>query len=344
MELARLREKPIREIAHDLGIAESCLRRWMKVDDVDAGRTEGTTTDEHAELVRLRRELRVAKMEIEILKRASATSPARCCQTQNSVPAGQRAGRRRVPVAVTCRVLGVSRSGFYEWLGRPPSARAVADAELTTTISQIHAGSRATYGAPRVHAELRLGLGQACGRKRVARLMRAAGLVGVCHRRKHRRVGPLPAVHEDLVRRQFTADGPDRLWATDITEHPTAEGKVYCAAVIDAYSRVIVGWSVADHMRTELVVDALEIARWRRKPTAGAIVHSDRGSQYTSWIFGHRLRAAGLLGSMGRVASSVDNTMIESFWSTMQRELLDRHHWSTRAELGSAIFEWIEGF
>jgi putative transposase len=247
-------------------------------------------------------------------------------------------------VAVTCRVLRISRSGFYEWNSRPPSARAVADASLLATITAVHAGSRATYGAPRVHAELRLGLGLACGRKRVARLMRTAGLVGVCHRRKHRRSGPLPAPHEDLVQRRFAADAPDRLWATDVTEHPTAEGKVYCAAVLDVFSRTIVGWSIADHMRSELVVDALEMARWRRRPEPGAIVHSDRGSQYTSWIFGHRLRSAGLLGSMGRVASSVDNTMMESFWSTMQRELLDRRQWSTRAELGSAIFEWIEAF
>jgi putative transposase len=251
---------------------------------------------------------------------------------------------RQVDVTVACRVLGVSRSGYYEWLGRAPSARQVADDQLSATIVEVHEASRGTYGAPRVHAELRLGLGLACGRKRVARLMRTAGLAGICHRRKHRRAGPAPAVHDDLVQRRFLADAPDRLWVTDITEHPTAEGKVYCAAVLDVFSRVVVGWSIADHMRAELVVDALEMARWRRRPEPGAVVHSDRGSQYTSWIFGHRLRTAGLLGSMGRVASSVDNGMIESFWSTMQRELLDRRQWRTKAELGSAIFEWIEAF
>ncbi len=249
-----------------------------------------------------------------------------------------------IDVAVACRVLRVSRSGFYEWRGRAPSARQVADEQLTVTITDVHQASRGTYGAPRVHAELRLGLGLTCGRKRVARLMRTAGLAGVCHRRKHRRAGPAPAVHDDLVQRRFLADAPDRLWVTDITEHPTAEGKVYCAAVLDVFSRTVVGWSIADHMRAELVVDALEMARWRRRPAAGAVVHSDRGSQYTSWIFGHRLRAAGLLGSMGRVASSVDNGLMESFWSTMQRELLDRQRWGTRADLGSAIFEWIEAF
>lgn len=127
-------------------------------------------------------------------------------------------------------------------------------------------------------------------------------------------------------------------------QHPTSEGRVYCAAVLDVYSRRIVGWSIADHIRSELVVDALQMARWNRQPAPGTILHSDRGSVYTSWIFGHRLREAGLLGSMGRVASSVDNTMMESFWSTMQRELLDRRQWATRADLASAIFEWIEGF
>jgi transposase InsO family protein len=245
-------------------------------------------------------------------------------------------------VAVACRVLQVSRSGYYAWRDRPPAPRLIADAHLENDVRDAFTASRGSYGAPRVHAELRLGLGLRCGRKRIARLMRGAGLVGVGYRRKRRR--PLPAVHDDLVQRHFAAQAPDRLWCTDITEHPTTEGKVYCAAVLDVFTRQIVGWSIADHMRAELVVDALEMARWRRRPAPGTIVHADRGSQYTSWIFGHRLRAAGLLGSMGRVASSVDNTMIESFWSTMQRELLDRHRWATRNQLATAIFEWIEAF
>jgi transposase InsO family protein len=246
-------------------------------------------------------------------------------------------------VAVTCRVLEVSRSGYYEWRGRGPSPRDLADAYLANEIHDIHAASRHTYGAPRVGFELRLGRGVRVGGKRIARLMRVLGINGICAPRK-RRHRPAPAVHDDLVQRRFVADAPDRLWCTDITEHPTGEGKVYCAAVLDVYSRRIVGWSIADHMRSELVVDALQMARWNRRPEPGTIVHADRGAQYTSWIFGHRLREAGLLGSMGRVASSVDNTMMESFWSTMQRELLDRQRWATRADLASAIFEWIEGF
>jgi len=174
--------------------------------------------------------------------------------------------------------------------------------------------------------------------------MRLAGIAGISHRRKRGKSRPLPAPHEDLVRRKFIADAPDELWVTDITEHPTKTGKVYCAAVVDVFSRRVVGWAIADHIRAELVVDALDMARWRRKPEPGTVVHSDRGSQYTSWVFGHRLRQAGLLGSMGRVASSVDNGLMESFWSTMQRELLDQRVWQSRDELGQAIFEWIEAW
>lgn len=250
-----------------------------------------------------------------------------------------------IDVAVTCRVLDVSRSGYYEWRARPLSPRDLEDAYLANLLVDVHTMSRGSYGAPRMHAELRMELGVRVGRKRIARLLRLTGRGGIggnTHKKRRRR--PEPAPHEDLVRRRFVADEPNRLWCTDITEHPTGTGKVYCCAVLDVFSRVIVGWSIADHMRSELVVDALQMATWRRQPEPGTIVHADRGSQYTSWVFGHRLRAAGLLGSMGRVASSVDNTMMESFWSTMQRELLDTRRWTTQDELASAIFEWIEAW
>ena len=249
-----------------------------------------------------------------------------------------------VHVAVACRVLHVSTSGYYEWRERPPSVRAVADQGLRAQIVEIHAMSRGTYGAPRLHSELRLGRGVRCGRKRVARLMRLERLHGI-YRRRGKRARPAPAVQDDLVRRRFVADAPNRLWLTDITEHPTREGKVYLAPVLDVYSRRIVGWSIADHLRAELVVDAIEMAKWRRRPPAGqTVVHSDRGSQYTSWAFGHRLRAAGLLGSMGRVGTAADNALMESFFGTLQLELLDRRRWDTRRQLASAVFEWIEAW
>ena len=245
-------------------------------------------------------------------------------------------------MTVTCRVLKISTSGYYEWRSRRPSARDLEDAHLIQQLRQVHARSRQTYGVRRCHAELRLGFQLRVGHKRVWRLLRLAGLQGV-HRRRWRHPTPAAAVWEDRVQRKFSADRPDKLWFTDITQHRTREGWVYCAAVLDVYSRRIVGWSIADHLRTELVVDALEMARWRRRPT-GTIVHSDRGAQYTSWLFGHRLREAGLLGSMGKVACAYDNSVMESFFGSMQIELLDRRSWATRNELANAIFEWIEAF
>jgi putative transposase len=181
------------------------------------------------------------------------------------------------PVAVTCRMLNVSTSGFYEWAGRAPSARDVDDAYLLDTIIAVHRQARGTYGARRVHAELVLGRRRQVGRRRVERLMRAHHLAGV-HRRRWRRHQRAQATWPDRVQRQFVADRPDKLWVTDITQHRTSQGWVYCAVVLDVFSRRVVGWSIADHLRTELVVDALDMARWRRKPT-GTIVHSDRGTQ-----------------------------------------------------------------
>jgi putative transposase len=240
----------------------------------------------------------------------------------------------------------VSRSGYYAWRDRPKSVREQDDELLVKHIKQIHAESRGTYGWPRVHAELTLGLGIPVNHKRVARLMRQAGIQGLYRRRRRGTTVRDPAAEPatDLVNRQFTVNEPNRLWITDITEHPTAEGKVYCAAVMDAYSRLIVGWSIAEHMRTELVTDALGMAILRRNPDSDnkTVLHSDHGSQYTSWAFGHRLRDAGLLASMGTVGDCYDNAMMESFWGTMQLELLDSKSWKSRDELATAIFEWIE--
>ena len=246
-------------------------------------------------------------------------------------------------------MLNVSRSGYYEWLTRLDSPRAQENTLLLKHIEKVHSESRGTYGAPRVHAELVLGLGLPVNLKRVARLMRQAGIQGLYRRRRHGCTvrDPDAQPSTDLVNRQFTVDAPNVLWITDITEHPTREGKLYCAAVMDAFSRLIIGWSIADHMRTELVTDALGMAIVRRRsgndsPNKSTILHSDHGSQFTSWAFGQRLRAAGLLASMGTVGDCYDNAMMESFWGTMQLELLDSKTWNTREDLASAVFEWIE--
>jgi len=252
-----------------------------------------------------------------------------------------------LPAAACCRVMGVSTSAFYSWQAAPVSERDFSDAELTNTIVDIHRMSRRSYGSPRVHDELRLGMGFRCSRKRVERLMAQAGIVGI-HRRKGRgctRRDPHASSSDDLVKRQFSVAEPDRLWVMDVTEHPTDEGKVYLGVVLDAWSRRVIGWSIADHIRSELVVDALQMAIWRRRPSQGqTIAHSDHGSQYTSWAFGRRLRSAGLLGSMGSIGDAYDNALAESFFGTLQLELLDEHHWHTRAQLAQAVFEWIEAW
>jgi putative transposase len=261
----------------------------------------------------------------------------------------EKATNPALPIAAACRFFGVSTSGFYEWRHsqQEPCARRRSDAQLRETIVEIHRQSRGTYGSPRVHAELRLGLGVRVGRKRVERLMRCAELQGVTRRRRRgtTRRDPHAVPNDDLVARQFSPHGPNQLWVADITEHPTGEGKVYCAVVIDAWNRQVVGQSIADHLRAELVVDALDMACWRQKPNAGQTVHhSDHGTQYTSWAFGQRLRHAGLLGSMGSVGDALDNAVAESFFASLQTELLDRQSWATRGQLAQAIFEWIEVF
>ena len=187
-----------------------------------------------------------------------------------------------LPVAACCRVMGVSPSGFYAWRARPVSDRDWDDAVLTNTIVDIHRASRCSYGSPRVHADLRLDQDLRCSRKRVERLMRQANIRGI-YRRKGRgctRRDPAAESSDDLVRRAFDPTEPDRLWMMDVTEHPTTQGKVYLAVVLDAFSRRIVGWSIADHIRAELVIDALQMAAWRRRPPEGqTVAHSDHGSQ-----------------------------------------------------------------
>lgn len=250
------------------------------------------------------------------------------------------------PVATMCRVLGVSPSGYWAWSKRPPSARARANAALTTRIGEIHAASRGTYGAPRVQAELRFIDDLRVGRKRIARLMRAAGLEGV-HRRRFARTtvrDETAAPAPDLVRRSFTATGPDRLWVADITYLPTWQGFLYLAAVVDVFSRRVVGWSMAGHLRTSLILDAIDMAIGRRRPDAGLVHHSDRGTQYTSFAFGRRAREAGISLSMGSVGDAYDNAMAESFFASLETELIDRSSWRTRADARLAVFDYIEAF
>jgi putative transposase len=249
-------------------------------------------------------------------------------------------------IVTLCRVLGVSPSGYWAWRKRDLSARAQSDVRLVAQIRQIHQASRGTYGVPRIQVEL-AAAGARCGRKRIARLMRSAGLQG-CHRRRPFRTtqrDPRADSAPDLVQRTFAASAPDQLWIADITYVPTRrEGFLYLAVILDVFSRRVVGWSMADHLRTELVVAALEMAVWTRRPGDGVIHHSDHGCQYTSLLFGERCQAVGIRCSMGSVGDCYDNAMAESFFATLECELLARQLFRTQLEARSALFEYIEVF
>ena len=255
-----------------------------------------------------------------------------------------RANQAKHQVRRLCRLLGVSPSGYYAWARRSSSEHALADERLLARIRAIYERSRGTYGSPRIHAELRA-CGELVSRKRVARLMQEAGLRGASRRRqivttmREEKSRPAP----DLVKRDFAAPRRDRLWMADITYIPTATGFLYLAVVVDAWSRRVVGWSMATHLRTELVLAALNMALGQRRPQ-GVIHHSDQGSQYTSIAFGQRCREAGVRPSMGSVGDCFDNALCESFFATLECELLERRRFRTQVEARMAVFEFLEGW
>ncbi len=253
------------------------------------------------------------------------------------------AHRALYPIATMCRVLGVSTSGYYAWSARSPSARTTSDAALLERIDTIHAASHGTYGSPRIHAEL-VATGSSVGRKRVARLMKGASLRGVCRRRfVTTTVRDSARQAPDLVDRNFVAVAPNVLWVADITYVPTWSGFLYLAVVLDVFSRRVVGWSMSTTLQTKLVLAALNMALAARR-SRGVIHHSDQGSQYTSLAFGKLCREMGVLPSMGSVGDAYDNAMAESFFATLECELLARHRFKTQAEARTAIFQFIEGF
>ena len=249
------------------------------------------------------------------------------------------------PVHTMCRVLDVSTSGFYAWRDRAPCTRVIDDAVLSERIRAIHAESDATYGMPRVRAEL-LDQGVAISRKRVARLMRRASIRGVSRRRgfvvttrRDAKNKPAP----DLVNRQFVADGPNRLWVADMTYVPTWAGFIFLAVVLDVWSRRVVGWAIGERMTAELVLAALNMALQQRKPRE-VVHHSDQGSQYTAIEFGKRCKDMGVRPSMGSVGDAYDNAMAESFFASLECELIDRRSFQTKTEARLALFSWIEGW
>lgn len=245
-----------------------------------------------------------------------------------------------------CRVLEVSRSGFHAWAARKPGPRALEDARLTARIRELHAKRRGVYGSPRIWSDLVLDDGERIGRKRVERLMRQAGLSGLVPKKWKATTIRVPGVRvaEDLLDRNFAVSTPNRCWVADITYLRTWEGWLYLVAVQDLYSRRIVGWAMADHMRAELVTDALQMALAHRQPERGLIWHSDQGSQFVSLAFGQKARAAGIAQSMGSKGDCFDNAVAESFFATLKKELINRRSWPTKAELRTEIFDYIEVF
>jgi len=248
-----------------------------------------------------------------------------------------------LPVQVAVRVLEVSESGYYQWRNRAPSARETRHEWLTDLIRQVHQSSRSIDGARRVHAELVLGHGISVGHGAVEMLMRRARITGVTGRPKWRHSKP-DNIARDLVDRAFARSEPNQLWVTDITEHPTREGKLYCCVVLDTFSRRVVGWSIDASPTAALVTNALGMAIDSRRPQAGAVIHSDQGVQFASWAFTDRAKASGLVPSMGSVGDCYDNAAAESFFAALKNEMYYRHSFTTRARARFAVAEYIEVF
>jgi len=336
--------RPVRVVAAELELAEATVYRWKAQDLIDRGVKPGISTSERGELAAARQRISELETELALVKQAAKLFEEGVCPKAKYPVIAELAGQG-FAAKRCCRILGVAASGFFMWRRRSPSPRQVRFAWLTELVRAIHADSRGTYGWRRVNAELVYGHGVVVNRKTVRKIMRAEGLHGLPGPRKGLRRKANIATAADLVERRFDRPAPDQLWVTDITEHPTREGKVYCCVVLDVFSRRVVSWSIDTHQATPLVTNALGMAIHHRNPQPGTtVIHSDHGSQFTSWAFTRRAKDSGLLPSMGTIGDAYDNAVIESFWARMQTELLDRHRWNTRVELANAIFEYVEIF
>lgn len=334
--------RTVAQVAHDLQISDQTIYTWRRQALVDAGQEPGLTSVEKAELASARR--RIAELETELAIHQRATELLKeAVRPKARFAAIAAMAQDGLSIQTACRILGVSESGLHAWRSRAPSARSVRHAWLTDLIRQVHAASNGVYGSRRVRAELMLGRGITVSHGAVEMLMKRAGITGLPGR-KHRRPRPDTATATDLVDRDFVRTAPNQLWITDITEHRTREGKVYCAVVLDAFSRKVVGWSIDSRQDAALVTNALGMALHNREAATDTVIHSDHGVQYTSWAFTLRAKESGLLPSMGSIGDCYDNAMMESFWGRMQTELLDRKRWRTRLELANAIFEYLEIF
>ena len=337
--------RSVSAVAGEFEVSRQTIMNWQKQDDLDSGRrADGLTTEERIEMTKLRKRVRELEMEREHLKKSrSLVRSGNECRSEQ-IFGLVKPYQAQYPVRNLCQILGVSSSGFYAWLKRPPSRRRLSDIMIGDRLEAFHRESDGNYGRPRLHADLRE-YGIAISGKCVARSMRERNIQGATRRRftvttvRDRTARPAP----DLVDRRFQADAPDQLWVADITYVPTWSGFLYLAVVLDVYSRRIVGWAMANHLRTELVLDALDMAIFRRNPKS-VIHHSDQGTQYTSISFGSRCREAGIRPSMGSVGDCYDNAMCESWNATLECELLVKRRFKNQREASIAIFDFIEGW
>jgi putative transposase len=310
--------RPVRVVAAELGLAEATVYRWKAQDLIDRGRRPGTSTSEQGELAAAKRRIQELETELALVKRAAALFEEGVRPKAKYPVIADLAGQG-FSAKQCCRVLGVAASGFFMWRRRAPSPRQIRLAWLTDLVRAIHADSRGTYGWRRVNAELTYGHGVVVNPKTVRKIMRLHGLYGLPGSRKLFRSKANKATAADLVQRRFDRPAPDQLWVTDITEHPTREGKVYCCVVLDVFSRRVVGWSIDSHQATPLVTNALGMAITNRTPIPDqTVIHSDHGSQYTSWAFTQRAKDSRLLPSMGTIGDAYDNAVIESFWAQIR--------------------------
>ncbi|MFF1279177.1 IS3 family transposase [Streptomyces marokkonensis] len=347
VRVARNREPGVtlEQIAADFGVHPITLSKWLRRADTHEGASPATASGESAELREARKRIRLLEQENEVLRRAAAylsqaNLPKMMYPLVRELAAA--AAPHRVPVAVTCRVLGLARQPYYRWLTSPVTGSELAEAYRANALFDAHRDDP-EFGHRFLLDEARAA-GESMAERTAWRICRDNGWWSAFGRRRGRgkngKAGP--PVHDDLVRRDFTADGPNRLWLTDITEHATDEGKLYLCAVKDVYSSRIVGYSIDARMNSSLAVRALESAVARRGQVAGCTVHSDRGSQFRSRKFVSVLARHDLVGSMGRIGAAGDNAAMESFFALLQKNVLDRRTWATRQELRIAIVTWIE--
>ncbi|MFI6653821.1 IS3 family transposase [Streptomyces sp. NPDC050529] len=329
----------VEQVAAGFGVHAMTLWKWMRRVDVDAGTKPGTTGQESTELREARRRIKLLEQENEVLRRAAAYL-SQAYLPKRIYPLVRELAVDGVPVTVACRVLKLARQPLYRWLDKPVTDAAVEEAYRSNALFDAHREDP-EFGYRFLADEARV-TGAGMADRTAWRICRDNRWWSVFGKKRGRVNKAGPPVHDDLVRRDFTADGPNRLWLTDITEHPTAEGRLFLCAIKDVFSKRIVGYSIDERMKSRLAVAALDNAVARRDSVAGCVLHSDRGSQFRPRKFVRALGHHQIVGSIGRVGAAGDNAAMESFFSLLQKNVLDRHTWATRQELRIAIVTWIE--